>query len=236
MTDPRPQPSARLGAATSPTNPASPPRGPWYWVTLAVGVWLADRTSSGISAENPLSLALAVVALSAAHHYLRPTMVLFTLPFIALTFGLGMVLIEAVLFWLVGAVLGSLGLGFTVASLWSGLWGALVVLGVRLLPKLPGFIRALHFANATAASATGGHGTPPVFRIQWRRVIGNFSDQAARSWQTSPRAPRPVQPASEDAGAPDPAHSARSGNSSANSAATPRKPPQRPANDDVIDI
>jgi putative membrane protein len=49
--------------------------------------------------------------------------VLFTLPFIVLTLGLGLIVINALLFLFVGRLVN----GFTVASFWSALGGACVV-------------------------------------------------------------------------------------------------------------
>ncbi len=64
-----------------------------------------------------------VVLLSFFNVILKPLLVLFTLPFIILTLGLGMVVINALLFLLVGRLVD----GFHVAGFWSAVGGALVV-------------------------------------------------------------------------------------------------------------
>jgi putative membrane protein len=64
-----------------------------------------------------------VVLLSFFNAILKPLMVLFTLPFILLTLGLGMVVINALLFLLVARLVD----GFYVASFWSAVGGAIVV-------------------------------------------------------------------------------------------------------------
>jgi putative membrane protein len=60
---------------------------------------------------------------------LKPLMVLFTLPFILLTLGLGMVVINALLFLLVARLVD----GFYVASFWSAVGGAIVVSVTNLI-------------------------------------------------------------------------------------------------------
>jgi putative membrane protein len=70
-----------------------------------------------------------VVLLSFFNAILKPLMVLFTLPFILLTLGLGMVVINALLFLLVARLVD----GFYVASFWSAVGGAIVVSVTNLI-------------------------------------------------------------------------------------------------------
>lgn len=93
------------------------------WVFIAIGVLIASHTAGGISYESVESLIVAVLLLSLCNVFLKPLLMLFSLPFIILTFGIGIWLINAALFLLVGQIVG----GFDVASFWSALWGALVV-------------------------------------------------------------------------------------------------------------
>jgi len=93
------------------------------WVLIALGVLLASATASGIHYDDTASLIIAVILLSLCNVFLKPLLMLFSLPFIVLTFGLGIWLINAVLFMLVGELVG----GFYVDSFWNAFWGALVV-------------------------------------------------------------------------------------------------------------
>lgn len=95
------------------------------WVVMALAVAFAALTSDGIRFANPVSLLVAVLLISALNTFLKPLLILFALPFVVLTLGLGIVIINALLFWLVG----SLGLGFSVTGFWPAVWGA-IVLGV----------------------------------------------------------------------------------------------------------
>ena len=93
------------------------------WVLLALGVLLAANTADGIHYDNAESLIFAVILLSVCNVFLKPVLMLFSLPFIILTLGLGIWLINALLFLLVGGLVG----GFHVESFAYALWGALVV-------------------------------------------------------------------------------------------------------------
>ena len=70
------------------------------WLVLALGVTLATKLNIGIRCDDGLTLVAVVLVLSFFNAILRPLMVLFTLPFILLTLGLGIVVINALLFML----------------------------------------------------------------------------------------------------------------------------------------
>lgn len=93
------------------------------WVLIALGVLLASGTTSGIHYEDSAALILAVLLLSFCNVVLKPILMLFSLPFIILTFGIGIWLINALLFMLVAELVQ----GFYVDSFGNALWGALVV-------------------------------------------------------------------------------------------------------------
>lgn len=93
------------------------------WLILALGVVLAEKLVPGISCDNALTLAVVVLLLSFLNAILKPVLLLFTLPFIVLTLGLGIWLINALLFFIVGKMVE----GFHVAGFGSALLGALIV-------------------------------------------------------------------------------------------------------------
>lgn len=93
------------------------------WLVLALGVMLATKIVRGISCEDGGTLIAVVLLLSLFNAILRPLLVLFTLPFIVVTMGLGVVVINALLFLLVGRLVD----GFHVAGFWSAVGGSLVV-------------------------------------------------------------------------------------------------------------
>ena len=100
---------------------------PWVqllvrWSILALGVTLASHLVPGIRYDSPTTLLVVVLLLSLFNAVLRPVLVLFTLPFIVLTMGLGMLVINALLFLFVGRLVE----GFEVGSFWSALGGSVI--------------------------------------------------------------------------------------------------------------
>ncbi len=93
------------------------------WLVLALGVTLATKLVHGISCDDPGTLVTVVVLLSLFNAVLKPILLLFTLPFILLSMGLGVLVINALLFLWVGKLVD----GFHVAGFWPALWGALIV-------------------------------------------------------------------------------------------------------------
>ncbi len=105
------------------------------WAVLALGVVLATKLVPGIACDNGGTLLAVVVLLSFFNAILKPLMVLFTLPFILLTLGFGVLVINALLFLFVGRLVD----GFHVAGFWPALWGAFVVSVTNWL--VSGFIK-----------------------------------------------------------------------------------------------
>ncbi len=113
------------------------------WGVLALGVVLSARLVPGIGYDSGATLLVVVVLLSLFNAILKPVLVLFTLPFVVLTLGLGIWLINALLFLAVSRLVP----GFAVRDFWSALWGALIVsvtnfilsgmLRTRRLPRPP---------------------------------------------------------------------------------------------------
>ncbi|MDG1300424.1 MAG: phage holin family protein [Opitutae bacterium] len=93
------------------------------WLIVAFGVLMASNTASGIHYDSREALIIVVILLSACNVFLKPLLMLFSLPFIILTFGVGIWVINALLFLFVAALVS----GFHIDSFGSALWGALVV-------------------------------------------------------------------------------------------------------------
>jgi putative membrane protein len=93
------------------------------WAVLALGVALAARLISGISYDNGVTLLIVAILLGFCNAVLRPVLLLFTLPFIILSLGFGVLIVNALLFYFVGKIVD----GFTVTSFWSALGGSIIV-------------------------------------------------------------------------------------------------------------
>ena len=93
------------------------------WLVLALGVMLSTKLVRGIHYDTGSTLAVVVILLSLFNTVLKPLLMLFTLPFILLSLGIGIWFINALLFYFTGKLVE----GFHVDSFGSALWGALIV-------------------------------------------------------------------------------------------------------------
>jgi len=93
------------------------------WFVLALGVALSTQLIPGIKCEDLFTLICVACVLGILNSLLKPILVLFALPFIVLSLGLGVVVINALLFMLAGRLVG----GFHVAGFWSAVGGAVVL-------------------------------------------------------------------------------------------------------------
>ena len=101
-------------------------------IAVFLAVLIASGTASGIHYDSIGSLIVAVTLLSIFNAFLKPLLMLFSLPFIILTFGFGIWIINALLFLLVAAMVN----GFYVESFISALWGALVLSIINLIAMI----------------------------------------------------------------------------------------------------
>jgi putative membrane protein len=84
---------------------------------------LAARIVPGIN-YTPEGWLLATFILTLLNHYVRPVMVILTLPLLIFTLGLFVIVINAALLWSVGHLLKN---NFTVESFPSAVWGSLII-------------------------------------------------------------------------------------------------------------
>lgn len=89
----------------------------------AVAVLAASKLVTGIAYADYGALAVAALLLGIINAFVRPLLLLVTLPLNVLTLGLFTLVVNGALFLLVGSVVR----GFYVADFWAGFWGAIVV-------------------------------------------------------------------------------------------------------------
>lgn len=93
------------------------------WMITTVGIVLAALPTSAIAYDSFYILLGVGFLLSLFNLFLKPLLIFFTLPFVLLTLGAGILLINAFLFMLAGKFFE----GFSVVSFWSALWGAFII-------------------------------------------------------------------------------------------------------------
>jgi putative membrane protein len=94
----------------------------------AAALWVATQLVSGVVfTGNWLTLLAVALVFGVVNAIVRPVTKLVTFPFIILTLGLFLFVINGLMLMLTSAVSGWLGLGFDVRGFGAAFWGALVV-------------------------------------------------------------------------------------------------------------
>lgn len=93
------------------------------FVVTGVAVLLATQIVPGIEARSLAAGLAAVLVLALLNALVRPFLYLLSLPFIILTLGLFMVIINALLLQVVALLVK----GFVVEGFWPAVWGALLI-------------------------------------------------------------------------------------------------------------
>ncbi len=93
------------------------------WVITTLAVLVAAWVVPGISYRDAGSLILASLVLGFLNAFVRPILLLLSLPFLILTLGLFVPVVNALLLLLVA----DLVTGFRVGGFWDAFWGGLVI-------------------------------------------------------------------------------------------------------------
>ncbi len=101
------------------------------WIVSTVAVLVATYVVPGINYGNWKDLLVATLVLGLLNSFLRPILMLLSLPLLIFSLGLFTIVINAVLLLLVAALIGPEH--FKVDGFWSAFWGALVISIVSLL-------------------------------------------------------------------------------------------------------
>jgi putative membrane protein len=88
-----------------------------------IGLFVADALLDGVHMAGYGWGLLAAALLTFLHIILKPLLILLTLPMTALSMGLSLLVINALIFWLAGSLLS----GFQVTGMGSAVGGALII-------------------------------------------------------------------------------------------------------------
>ena len=92
-------------------------------VVVGIGLWLASKIVSGVMFNSTETLIAAALLLGIVNAFVRPVIVILTLPVTLLTLGLFLLVINALMILLVAWFLP----GFMVAGFWSAVGAAIIV-------------------------------------------------------------------------------------------------------------
>ena len=102
-------------------------------VVVAVALWISTLIVPGIdvgavtTATGVATLVAVALIFGVVNAVVKPVVKLLGCAFYILTLGLFALVVNALMFLLVGWLAGELGLPFTVSGFWAAFWGAIVV-------------------------------------------------------------------------------------------------------------
>lgn len=102
------------------------------WIITTLAVLVAAHVVRGISYESVVGLLVASLLLGILNAFLRPFVLLLSLPLLIATFGLFILVINALLLYFVGWLVES----FHVDGAWSAFWGGIVISVISLIANL----------------------------------------------------------------------------------------------------
>ena len=112
-----------------------------HWAITALSLWMASHLFKGLRFGSTAALVIAALLLGLANAVVRPLLVVLTLPLTLLTFGLFLLVINALMLMLVARLVR----GFHLDGFWTAFWASLfmsllsLVLGAFVLGGTPEF-------------------------------------------------------------------------------------------------
>lgn len=124
------------------------------WLVTTLAVLVAAHVVKGISYDSAAGLFVASLLLGILNAFVRPVMLLLSLPILVYSLGLFVLFINAFLLYLVGHTVR----GFHVEGFWAAFWGGLVIsLTSLVVTLLTGTSRArFQFRRGSRPPSTSG--------------------------------------------------------------------------------
>jgi putative membrane protein len=94
-----------------------------HWGVTALSLWVAGWLFHGITFANKRSLLISALLLGLANAVIRPIVILLTIPLTIITFGLFLLVINALMMLLVS----SLVKGFKVSGFWTAFFASIFI-------------------------------------------------------------------------------------------------------------
>ena len=93
-----------------------------HWAIVAAALWVAAYLVPGVTVRSTTALLIAALVLGLVNAFIRPLLILLTLPVTVLTLGIFILVLNGLLFWFVGSFVE----GFVVPGFWAGFFGAIL--------------------------------------------------------------------------------------------------------------
>lgn len=124
------------------------------WLVTTFAVLVAAQIVRGIRYDSTVTLLVASLLLGFLNAFVRPLLVLLSLPLLIVTLGIFIQVINALLLLFVGQLVK----GFVVEGFWSAFWGSLVISIVSMVTSL------LVGRGPRIKVRRGGQASPPPSR------------------------------------------------------------------------
>jgi putative membrane protein len=98
-------------------------------LALLVAIWLFDDISLTADTRTDRIVQLLITGgiFGAVNSLVKPVLKILSIPFIVLTLGLFLIVINALMLLLTSKIADTLDLGFHVEGFWTAVWGAIVI-------------------------------------------------------------------------------------------------------------
>jgi len=93
------------------------------WATTALSLWVASHIFRGLKFDSGGALLVSALLLGLANAVVKPLLIVFTLPLTLLTFGLFVLVINALMILLVSKLVS----GFKVSSFWTAFFASIFI-------------------------------------------------------------------------------------------------------------
>ncbi|MEO8856497.1 MAG: phage holin family protein [Burkholderiaceae bacterium] len=94
-----------------------------HWAITALSLWVASLVFKGLRFDNAGTLIVSALLLGFANAIIKPVLIFFTLPLTLLTFGLFVLVINALMIMLVAKLVR----GFHVSSFWTAFFAGVFI-------------------------------------------------------------------------------------------------------------
>ena len=135
------------------------------WLITAVAVALAAQIVPGIDCPTPLGLVLAALLLGLLNAFVRPAMLLLSLPLLIFTLGLFILVINALLLYAVGHMLKDFHVEAFAAAFWGSFIISIVSLVLNSLTKSNGKIIEIRRGKIPPRRPPDDPGNGPVIDV-----------------------------------------------------------------------
>ena len=94
-----------------------------HWAITALSLWIASHIFKGLTFESTGALVISALLLGLANAVVKPLLIVLTLPLTLVTFGLFLLVINALMILLVAALVR----GFRVSGFWTAFFASIFV-------------------------------------------------------------------------------------------------------------